>query len=247
MKCPRLHVPLLPAGINGELTLEGDAAKHLRVLRLRPGNPLVLFDGTGGEYRAEFLDVDRKLARVLVHEYCPVERESPLSLTLVQGISKGDRMDWTIQKAVELGVSRIWPVFTERSVVNLRGERLEKKHAHWQGVVRSACEQCGRNRLPEVLLPRPLEACAPLLAEQSLSLLLDPAGGRALPGFQVDPGCQLALLVGPEGGFSDAELAWARGRGCAPVLLGPRVLRTESAAIAALAAMQLLWGDLGKH
>ncbi len=245
MKSPRIHVPPLEPGAQGEQVLVGDAANHLRVLRLRPGSPLVLFDGTGGEYQAELLALDRKQARVRLLSHQDVERESPLRLTLLQGVSKGDRMDWAIQKAVELGVSRILPVFTEHSVVNLKGERLQKKHHHWQGVVRSACEQCGRNRIPEVLPARHLLDSTAVLAEHAPSLLLDPAGGHPLPSIQLSASAPVALLVGPEGGFSDAELHWAREQGCTPILLGPRVLRTETAAVAALAAMQSLWGDLG--
>jgi 16S rRNA (uracil1498-N3)-methyltransferase len=244
MKCPRLYVPD-PVSGPGDIELQGDAATHLRVLRLRAGNPLILFDGRGGEYAAELLAAERRHVRVRVLEHRDVERESPLRLTLVQGISKGDRMDWTIQKAVELGVARILPVFTERSVVNLKGNRLEKKATHWRGIIRSACEQCGRNRLPELLDPLPLSGVGPLLAEQDLPLALDPSGGRSLQNFQVQAEESIALLVGPEGGLSEQELHWARDQGCQPLLLGPRVLRTETAGLAALAGLQLLWGDLG--
>lgn len=243
MKCPRLYVTgPLPA--SGPYQLDDAAAVHLRVLRLRPGNPLILFDGRGGEYAAELVSADRRGAQVEVSGWRDVERESLLSVTLVQGVSKGDRMDWTIQKAVELGVARILPVFTERSVVNLRGERLEKKLAHWRGVVRSACEQCGRNRIPELIDAVPLQQSDSALPEQALRLLLDPAGGQVLDAFNHPPDAAVTLLVGPEGGLSEAELDWARSRGYRPLLLGPRVLRTETAGIAALAGLQLLWGDL---
>lgn len=243
MKCPRVYVPEPIAG-PGELALSGDAANHLRVLRLRAGDPLVLFDGCGGEFTAELLAVDRRAMRVRVLEHRAAERESPLRLTLVQAISKGDRMDWTIQKAVELGVSRIQPVFAERTVVRLQGERLRRKLQHWLGVISSACEQCGRNHLPDLLDPAPLTAIGSLLGQQRLALLLDPADGYTLNHFSVPPDASLALLVGPEGGFSQAELRWARDQGCHPLRLGPRVLRTETAGIAAMAGIQLLWGDL---
>ncbi|MCC5810078.1 MAG: 16S rRNA (uracil(1498)-N(3))-methyltransferase [Ectothiorhodospiraceae bacterium] len=244
MKCPRLFVTG-PLPSSGPFQLDDDAAAHLRVLRLRPGNPLTLFDGRGGETVAALASVDRRAVHVEISHHVDVERESPLSVTLVQGVSKGDRMDWTIQKAVELGVTRIVPVFTERSVVNLNGDRLEKKLGHWRGVIRSACEQCGRNRVPELADAVPLQQSERALGVQGLRLLADPAGGRSLNAFTRPAGVSIALLVGPEGGLSDAELEWARDRGYQPLLLGPRVLRTETAGVTALAGLQALWGDLG--
>lgn len=224
------------------MVLRGEPANHLRVLRIRPGNPLILFDGNGGEYRAELLRQERREAEVALGEHLPREVESPLRVTLVQGVSKGDRMDWTIQKAVELGVTRIVPVFTARSVVQLAGDRLEKKTAHWRGVVQSACEQCGRNFLPSLEVPISLaDALATPLP--GLRCLLDPAGARR-PSELTPPGSGgMTLLVGPEGGLTDEEVAAAREDGYTPIILGPRVLRTETAGIAALAAFQTLWGD----
>nr|WP_258868871.1 16S rRNA (uracil(1498)-N(3))-methyltransferase [Alkalilimnicola ehrlichii] len=152
MKNPRVYVDTaLEPG--QEVTLTGSPANHLRVLRLRNGDPLVLFNGTGGEYPARVRQLERREVVVEVESFLDREVESPLSVTLLQGVSKGERMDFTIQKAVELGVTRILPVFTERSVVQLKGERLEKKHSHWQGVIIAACEQSGRNRIPELLPP----------------------------------------------------------------------------------------------
>jgi len=242
MKHPRLYVPLdLAAG--RELELPAEAANHVRVLRLPAGNPLTLFNGQGGEFLAELLAVDKRQARVRLIDHLPREAESQLRLTLVQGISKGDRMDYTIQKAVELGVQRIVPVFTERSVVQLDGERLAKREEHWRGVVASACEQCGRNRLPLLLPAVPLARAWPHVAE-GLGLVLDPGAETGLRDLNLG-GVELSLLVGPEGGLSDAEVAAAKTHGFHGVRLGPRILRTETAGVAALAALQALAGDLG--
>lgn len=242
MKHPRIFIDdsLSP---NQRLVLTGEPANHLRVLRLRPGNPLVLFNGQGGEYPAELLRLERREAEVVLSEHDPREAESPLRVTLVQGVSKGDRMEWTIQKAVELGVTRIVPVFTARSVVQLAGDRLEKKTAHWRGVVQSACEQCGRNRLPSLDAPVSLKEAlkGPL---PGLRCLLDPTGARRPDQLPVPDAAGITLLVGPEGGLTDDEALAARSHDYIPLLLGPRVLRTETAGIAALAAFQMLWGDI---
>lgn len=242
MKRPRLYVPQeLIAG--SELELPAEASNHLRVLRLAVGNPLTLFNGRGGEYPAELIALDKRQARVRLGEFLDREAESPLRLTLIQGVSKGDRMDYTFQKAVELGVQRIVPVFTERSVVQLDGERLAKREEHWRGVMASACEQCGRNRLPELLPALPLARAWDRLGE-GLKLVLDPGAERGLRALQ-PAGSDVALLVGPEGGLTDAEVATALHHGFTGVRLGPRILRTETAGVAALAALQVLAGDLG--
>ena len=243
MKAPRIFIPKgLRTG--DRLRLEGGPARHIRVLRLRAGNPLVAFDGRGGEYAAELLAVDRRHVDIRVGAHSEVETESPLSLTLIQAVSKGERMDWTLQKAVELGVQRLVPVFAERSVVNLDGARLERRMGHWRGVVESACEQCGRNRLPELLPAEPL-AVAWQRFRGGQNLVLDTAGACRLGELGLDPHAGINLLIGPEGGLTGAELAAAREAGFRALLLGPRVLRTETAGIAALAALQSLWGDLG--
>ena len=243
MKAPRIFIPqgLRPGD---QLRLEGGPARHIRVLRLRAGNPLVAFDGRGGEYAAELLAVDRRHVDIRVGAHREVETESPLPLTLIQAVSKGERMDWTLQKAVELGVKRLVPVFAERSVVNLGGVRLERRMGHWRGVVESACEQCGRNRLPE-LLPAERLAVAWQRFRGGQNLVLDTAGACRLGELGLDPHAGINLLIGPEGGLTGAELAAAREAGFRALLLGPRVLRTETAGIAALAALQSLWGDLG--
>ncbi|MDX1653979.1 MAG: 16S rRNA (uracil(1498)-N(3))-methyltransferase [Candidatus Competibacteraceae bacterium] len=241
MRIPRLHLPG-PLSAAAERDLEGPALHYLtRVLRLKPGAPLVVFDGRGGEYRAVLTRVERRRARLRLEDFDPREVESPLAVTLAQAVSRGERMDYTLQKAVELGVTAIQPLLTGRSVVNLAGERQARRLEHWQGVVVGACEQSGRNRIPELLAPRELE---PWLGNfQGRGLLLDPeaVGSLAQWPFSQEP---LTLLIGPEGGFNPRELAAARGAGFQGVRLGPRVMRTETAGVAALAVLQALWGDL---
>jgi len=223
------------------IALPEAAARHaVQVLRLEPGAALTLFNGAGGEFEAVLDSVDKRTATVLVGAHRAVERESALALTLAQCVSKGERMDYTIQKAVELGVSCIQPLLSSRSVVKLDAQRWEKRQEHWQGVVIAACEQCGRNRLPELL---PVQALSSWLADgEALRLVLAPGGARTLR--KLPSATAASLLVGPEGGLSEDELALALQNGCTAVGLGPRVLRTETAGVAALAALQALWGDL---
>lgn len=228
---------------NSRITLEEGAARHVaRVLRLGQGAPLRLFDGRGGEFAATIVESSKREVNVTVGEYSGAEVESPLGMTLAQGISKGERMDFTIQKAVELGVQRIVPLQTERSVVNLKGERRDKKLEHWRGVIISACEQCGRNTLPELLPMQSL--CAWLETPlRGSGLLLDHRADSTI-GSLSRPDA-LTLLIGPEGGLSEGERHAARAAGYTGLRLGPRVLRTETAALAALSALQSRWGDLG--
>jgi len=225
------------------LELPKEVAHHaLRVLRLHLGDTIVLFDGSGGEYRARLLDCGRR-PTVQIERFDSVERESPLALTLAQALPAGDKMDWIIQKAVELGVSVIVPLVAERSVVRLAGERADKRAAHLRGVARSACEQCGRNRVAAV------EAIASLsnflaagLPADMLRLVLSPGGGRKFAAL-APPEQGVVLLVGPEGGWSESEMAAIRACGWSELTLGPRVLRSETAGLAALAALQARWGD----
>ncbi|NLO80813.1 MAG: 16S rRNA (uracil(1498)-N(3))-methyltransferase [Xanthomonadaceae bacterium] len=240
MSDPHLYVDL-PLQPGTELELPTEVINHLRVLRLGPGQRLRLFNGQGGEYLATLLALERRSARVAVERHLPHEAESPLAITLIQGVSKGERMDFTIQKAVELGVTGIQPVFTERSVVQLDGDRLEKRSRHWRGVAIAACEQCGRNRIPELLPPLPLAAAWDCV-QAELRLVLNPLEGRRLR--ELPAAASLALLVGPEGGLSEAEVAAAIAHGFVSLQLGPRILRTETAGLAALAALQALHGDL---
>ncbi len=242
MRIPRFHQPG-PLAAGQRLRLSETAFRHaVRVLRLKLDDALVLFDGRGGEYPARLVELDKREAWVELGAHVAREAESPLAMVLVQGVSKGERMDYTLQKAVELGVAEIRPVFSARAVVALAGERLERKLEHWRGVVASACEQSGRNRVPEVHAP--VELATWLAQPVDRGLVLDPGAGCGLRGIAVPAG-RIALLIGPEGGWSGAELTAAFGAGYIGVRLGPRVMRTETAGVAALAALQALWGDLG--
>ena len=217
-------------------------ARHaVRVLRMPPGAAMVLFDGRGGEYEARIQRIERDRVLVELGAWCDVERESRLSMTLVQAVQAGDKMDFTIQKAVELGIKDIVPVDSRRSVIRLSGERAGKRVAHWQGVAAAACEQCGRNQVPNVA---PLEKLEHWLARPShggLRLMLLPDAEETLA--DLPPFEQVQLLVGAEGGLDPQEVLAARQAGFRAVRLGPRILRTETAGLAVLAAMQALWGD----
>jgi 16S rRNA (uracil1498-N3)-methyltransferase len=241
MSNPRFYVSVALTA-QTTLALPEAAAHHAaRVLRLRSGDAVTLFNGTGGEYAARITAIGKHDVTVAIERHDPVERESPLQVTLVQAVSSGERMDLTIQKAVELGVSRIVPVESERSVVRLKGERAEKRVAHWRQVVISACEQCGRNRIPEVGMISALDVWLAAEGDAQRWVLL-PGADTALRDLP-RPDKPVELLVGPEGGFTDTEADAARRAGYQPVRLGPRVLRTETAAPALLAAVQALWGD----
>lgn len=243
MRVPRILVER-PLECGSEIALDDKAARHVtRVLRLKAGAAVTLFDGRGGEYRAELTRSDKSETRVRVETLIEASRESPLSVTLLQGISRGERMDYTLQKAVELGVRRIIPVSTARTVVRLEGNRAEKRLRHWMEVIRSASEQSGRTRVPELGAVQSLrEGLAS--ARGASGLLLEPRAGASLNAL-ARPDSAPCLLVGPEGGLNDEEIAMARGAGFQPIRLGPRVLRTETAGVAALAIMQALWGDMG--
>jgi 16S rRNA (uracil1498-N3)-methyltransferase len=240
VRAPRVYVDVsLAAG--AELPLPADAAAHLaRVLRLGPGDPVTLFNGDGRDYAGRVLAADRQETRVLVEGAGEPEPDPPLRVHLAIGISRGERMDLVIQKAVELGVASVRPLFTERSVVRLDAERGQRRHAHWQGVLVAACEQCGRCRLPVLHPPVPLAGWLPRI--EGSGLLLDPQAERSLRDLPV-PAVDITLLVGPEGGLSPEERARAARSSFVGVRLGPRILRTETAPLAALAAMQALWGD----
>ena len=242
MRIPRIYLPL-PLTVGATVPLDDNAFNHaVRVLRLKPGAPLALFNGEGGAFAAILADIGKQEAQARITEALPGEAESPLRVVLAQGVSRGEKMDYTLQKAVELGVVAIQPLFTERSGVALSGERLDRKLQHWRRIVIGACEQCGRNRLPEVREPITLTAWLARLAEPGLRLLLDPLAERGLRGLEPPTGT-MTLLIGPEGGLSPAEIAHARTVGFTSVRLGPRILRTETAGMAALAAVQALWGD----
>lgn len=247
MRLPRIFVaePIVAAA---EMELPAAASQHLlAVLRLRIGAPLVVFDGRGGEHPARLIAAGRGSARIEVGEHRPVERESALSVTLLQGLARGERMDLVVQKATELGVARVIPVAAARSVVQLAEARAGKRVAHWQAVAVAACEQCGRNRVPEITAPLPLvEACRSAAADPAtLCWVLDAEDGAPLAAHPPPRGGRVALLIGPEGGLTDEELEIAALTGFKRMRLGPRVLRTETAGPAALAALQTLAGDFG--
>lgn len=226
------------------VALDATASHHLgRVLRLNPGDALVVFDGRGGEYQARVETIIGRAMEVKVGAHQPAGRESPLQLTLAQGICRGARMDYCIQKSVELGVTRIVPLAAKRSVVKLREGRTSKKLAHWRGVARSAAEQSGREILPEVTAPEETNEWLTRPRSQAVLLLLDQDAERSLD--ELPKAAAATLLVGPESGLTSEEKTQAKQNGCVSVRLGPRVMRSETAGIAALAVIQALWGDLG--
>lgn len=244
MRIPRFYLPL-PLKVGVITPLSEDAFHHaVRVLRLKPGAALILFNGEGAAFAATLTDIGKREALAQVTEVLPGDVvESPLQLVLAQGVSRSEKMDFTLQKAVELGVVAVQPLLTERSGVALRGERLERKVQHWRGVIIGACEQCGRTRLPDLREPLTLAAwLAQQPARSGLRLLLEPSAERSLRGLEPAAGA-ITLLIGPEGGLSSEEIAQATQAGFIGVRLGPRILRTETAGLAALAAMQALWGD----
>jgi 16S rRNA (uracil1498-N3)-methyltransferase len=242
MRLNRVHVEV-PIGGRVHVDLDGTAAKHVaRVLRLRTGDALILFDNAGGEYRAAIVAFGRDTVRVAVGEYLPTQRESPLHVTLAQGVSRGERMDVVVQKATELGVSRIVPLLTERTVVRLNQSQAANRLRHWRAIAIAACEQCGRNRVPEITAPMGLQEFLVSELPEGQRLLLNPDGGlkaRDLPTSDA-----VTLLIGPEGGLSDAERTAAGAAQFQALSLGPRILRTETAALAALAVIQQQLGDL---
>ena len=242
MHIPRIHIPSqLETGKT--ISLDKSAASHIgRVLRMKQGDALPLFNGGGGEYQASITSVEKHNVTVSIEQFTDKGCESPIRISLIQGISRGERMDYTIQKAVELGVYEIIPVFTQRGVVQLKGDRLLKKERHWQAVAISACEQCGRNLIPFVHTPITLKNW---LAKDKLhptALVLDPLATQ-----NIRQACSgdtpITLLAGPEGGLSEEEMEISNEAGFTGIQLGPRVLRTETAALAAIAALQTLYGD----
>ena len=241
MASPRIFCDVR-LGPGAQFSLPEDAANHVgRSLRLRTGDALVVFDGRGGEYEAQILRIDRGRVDVKTGAFHDPERESPIAVGLVQGLPEADKMDWILQKSVELGVTWIQPLVCERSVVRLSGDRAARREAHWQRVVIAACEQCGRNRIPQL---RPILAFRDwaALPTEAARWMLAPGGGESLAARPAPAG-PVELLVGPEGGLSERELDIAATVGFAALSLGPRVLRTETAPLVALSAMQALWGD----
>lgn len=230
------------------IKLSENAATHAtRVLRLNAGDAIKLFNGDGFDYTCELISIKKSevLAKILAQQ--EVKNESPLNITLLQGISSGERMDYTIQKAVELGVTAIQPLSTERSVVKLSVERAQKRLEHWQNVVIAACEQCGRAKIPNVAIPISLTAWLGAnnhtgAGDAKLRILLNPIGAKILSTLPKTTQ-NIQLLIGAEGGLSQSEIDLATNHGFQSIILGPRILRTETAALTAIATMQTLWGD----
>lgn len=234
----------VPLSSGQMLRLDEKASHHLaRVLRARVGDGVTLFNGMGGEYAAEIKHIDKKGVDVLVQAFVEREVESPIELYLAQGIARGEKMDFIVQKAVELGVTKIFPLSTERSNVRLDKDREEKRLQHWQAVAISACEQSGRNRIPAVMPPMSLPDYLGQI-QVSQGFVLSPHVNTPLSISSVPVGQSVAVLIGPEGGLSDAEVVMAQELGYQALQLGSRVLRTETATIAALAILQARFGDM---
>ena len=242
MRIPRCYEPQ-PLNPGDCLQLGDSSVQHLaRTLRMRAGDQVLLFNGDGREYRASLLDVDRRSVQVRIEGSEAPDRESPLQIHVGQTLSRGERMDYAVQKATELGMVRMTPLFSERCEVKLNSERQDKRLRHWQQVAISACEQSLRCAVPQIDAPEPLEHWVRTV-EADLKLVLHHHSARAL-GELTRPST-IALLIGPEGGLSDAEVSLAQTAGFQPLALGPRVMRTETAPVVAQAILQSLWGDMG--
>jgi 16S rRNA (uracil1498-N3)-methyltransferase len=243
MAFPRFYCPPpLPSGSSFELPREAAHHAH-RVLRLRVNDPVQVFDGTGRALDGKISEINGK--RVLLHELqtCMDEAEAPLRIILAQAMCGSEKMDWVVQKATELGAAEIQPVQTQRSVAKLSGERAEKRLAHWHSVAISACEQCGRNTLPQIGIPLDFGAwLAEVRGSAAAKFVLQPEGSTPLH-KQAVPAGSVILLIGPEGGLSEDEIKMAHLAGFIPIRMGKRVLRTETAAMAGITALQTLWGD----
>ena len=242
MRVTRCHVDL-PLPVGSKVVLPESAAAHLvRVLRLREGDGCVLFNGDGNDCAARITAAGKREVVVEILSIDPVGNESPFRITLLQGIARGEKMDLILQKATELGAAAIAPVLAERTEVKLDAERTEKRMAHWRSVIVSACEQSGRARIPQLSAPAALADAAQASAD-SLKLTLDPAGEHTLASLPAS-GSSATLAIGPEGGWSPRDRETLRAAGYTGLRLGPRVLRTETAGLAAIAALQARFGDL---
>jgi 16S rRNA (uracil1498-N3)-methyltransferase len=237
---PRFYCPQ-PLAAGATVDLPEAVARHLQVLRMNPGDPLVLFNGAGGEYRCTLAALGKKTASAMLDAFDAREAELPFAVTLAQGLPEGSKMDWIVEKAVELGAAAIAPLAAQRSVVRLSGERADKRLAHWESVVVAASEQCGRNRLAKV---EPLAEFNRWIAAPSSTrrILLSPRATESLGAWAAGVAPHdVCIMIGPEGGFSDQEEDLAIANGALALSMGPRVLRTETAGLAALAALSALW------
>ena len=245
MRIPRIFQDL-PLHTGDVIALDAQAATHVaRVLRLKQHDQIIVFNGEDGEYPGVIEAIDKRSVTVkLISHQLPVT-ESPLHVTLVQGVSRGERMDFTLQKSVELGVSEIYPVTTQHMSVHLDETRAQKKQVHWQGVVNSACEQSGRVVVPVVHAVQSLQTFMEKIAvlDEQVKLVLDHRATTTLTKIDRVKKSRITIVVGPEGGLSDEERDWLVGAGFTAIAMGPRVLRTETAALAAISIMQSLWGD----
>jgi 16S rRNA (uracil1498-N3)-methyltransferase len=228
-----------------DLSLDADQTRYLgRALRLKAGDQLTVFNGKGGEFAATIVSIEKASSVLSVGKQRGTNTESPLKLHLVQGVSRGERMDFVVQKATELGVKRVSPILTDHGVVKLDADRAAKRRDHWQKVAESACEQCGRTRPPLIDTPIPLKSwfgSRPKGAD--IDLILRPDAQTPLASIPA-PATKMCILIGPEGGFSASEYEDAAIAGCTAVTIGPRILRTETAAVAAITVVQTLWGDM---
>ncbi len=235
----------LPLTVGQTLPLPEETANHLvRVMRLREGDGCVLFNGDGHDYSATIASISKREVLVRIDSAQAVDNESPLPITLLQGIARGEKMDLILQKATELGVSAIIPVNAERTEVKLDAARAEKRIAHWRNVVGSACGQSGRARIPAISAPQSLAAATASLPEQTLRLTLDPLGEHRLASLAAAPANGVVIAIGPEGGWSPRDRQQLAEAGFQGLQLGPRILRTETAGLAAVAALQARLGDL---
>lgn len=244
MRLSRIYIPHT---LTSDTEIELDEATHhylCKVLRMKAGFSLVVFDGRGGEFDATLSSVNKKSATLSIGDFRDINSESSLTIRLLLCISRGDHMDFAIQKAVELGVTEITPIFSEHGITNLPTERLEKRVAHWQNIIVNSCQQCGRTVLPRLNSPVAIDETLtqPALAGE-LKVVLDPLADQALKSLPPPKG-PVSVLIGAEGGLSQAEISALIALGFVPVKLGPRILRTETAATAIMTTLQFLWGDL---
>ncbi|MCH9769513.1 MAG: 16S rRNA (uracil(1498)-N(3))-methyltransferase [Gammaproteobacteria bacterium] len=241
MQIPRIYCPQA-LSLNTSIQLDADSARRLsQVLRLKKGATVILFNGDGSDYTAQIIEINKSNTMLEVKQQATLHTESRLKLHLGQGISRGERMDFCVQKSVELGATSITPLFTEYCQVKLTGARLEKRLQHWQGIAKHAAEQSARANVPTIHKPVLLEDWFGQAA--GLKLICEPTAAATLTGLQQIPS-EISLLVGPEGGFSDAEIQAAITASFQAIKFGPRILRTESAAMVAMSLLQYRWGDL---
>ncbi|HID8630323.1 TPA: 16S rRNA (uracil(1498)-N(3))-methyltransferase [Neisseria meningitidis] len=238
---PRFHLPE-NLSVGQTVALPENIVRHLNVLRVRPNENITLFDGKGKAHAAQLTVLEKRRAEAEILHEDTTDNESPLNITLIQSISSGDRMDFTLQKSVELGVTAIQPVISERCIVRLDGERAAKRLARWQEIVISACEQSGRNTVPPVLPIIGYREALDKMPSESTKLIMSINRARKLGDIR-QPSGAIVFMVGPEGGWTEQEEQQAFEAGFQAVTLGKRILRTETAPLAALAAMQTLWGD----